>query len=112
MVGVVKSDFNTDVFDVTRLIPRGRVTAYGAIALYLGDARASRRVGWALNKSFNVEPNVPAHRVVNRLGMLSGALHFSPDNPMAKELKNEGVLVKDGQVVDFEKLFWDPMTEL
>jgi len=108
----VKSDFNTDVFEVTRLIPPGRVTAYGAIAHYLGDARASRRVGWALNKSFTIEPKVPAHRVVNRLGMLSGALHFSPDTPMANELEKEGVLVKDGQVVDFDKVFWDPMTEL
>ena len=112
MAGTIKSDFNTDVFDVTRVIPPGRVTAYGAIARYLGDARASRRVGWALNKSFNLEPNVPAHRVVNRLGMLSGALHFSSDNPMENELKKEGVLVKDGQVVDFDKVFWDPMTEL
>ena len=112
MDGTGKSDFKTDVFEVSRLIPRGRVTAYGAIARYLGDVRASRRVGWTLNKSFNVEPKVPAHRVVNSLGMLSGALHFSTDTPMANALEKEGVQVIDGQVVDFDKLFWDPMTEL
>ena len=71
--------FNDDVYEVVRLIPHGRVTAYGAIAKYLGDARASRRIGWALNSSFAVEPEVPAHRVVNRNGMLSGEMHFSRD---------------------------------
>jgi methylated-DNA-protein-cysteine methyltransferase-like protein len=104
--------FNDDVFDVVRLIPEGRVTAYGAIAKYIGDSRASRRVGWALNSSFAVEPRVPAHRVVNRKGMLSGALHFPPDMPMAEALEKEGVKVNDGQVVEFDKVFWDPMTEL
>ncbi|PCJ80944.1 MAG: cysteine methyltransferase [Bacteroidetes bacterium] len=104
--------FNNDVFDVVRLIPKGRVTAYGAIAKYLGDARASRRIGWALNKSFKITPSVPAHRVVNRLGMLSGALHFPPEMSMAEKLENEGIVIKDGQVVEFKILFWDPMTEL
>ena len=104
--------FNDDVYDVVRLIPFGRVTAYGAIAKYLGDNRASRRVGWALNSSFHVEPEVPAHRVVNRNGMLSGAMHFPPDRPMAQMLKDECVDVKDGQVVEFDRVFWDPMTEL
>ena len=104
--------FNEDVYDVVRLIPHGRVTAYGAIARYLGDTRASRRVGWALNSSFGVEPEVPAHRVVNRNGMLSGAMHFPPEKPMAQMLEKEGIEVKDGQVVNFDAVFWDPMTEL
>ena len=104
--------FNEDIFDVVRLIPHGRVTAYGAIARYLGDARASRRVGWALNTSFTVVPAVPAHRVVNRNGMLSGAMHFPLERPMAEMLEKEGIGVKDGQVVDFDVVFWDPMTEL
>jgi len=104
--------FNEDVYEVVRNIPSGRVTSYGAIAKYLGDSRASRRVGWALNKSFLVSPPVPAHRVVNRLGMLSGALHFPPQKPMAEELEKEGINVKDGQVVAFVRHFWDPMTEL
>ena len=105
-------NFNEDVFEVVRLIPKGRVTSYGAIAKYLGDARASRRIGWALNKSFTSTPYVPAHRVVNRLGMLSGALHFPPERSMADELREEGIQVKEGQVVEFDKCFWDPMTEL
>jgi methylated-DNA-protein-cysteine methyltransferase-like protein len=104
--------FNDDVFDVVRLIPKGRVTAYGAIARYVGDVRASRRVGWALNASFAVKPRVPAHRVVNRNGMLSGAIHFPPDMAMDEALEKEGVKVREGQVVEFDKVFWDPMTEL
>ena len=104
--------FNKDVFEVVRLIPKGRVTSYGAIAKYLGDTRASRRIGWALNKSFTVSPHVPAYRVVNRLGILSGALHFPPHRSMAEELEKEGVNIKDGQVVAFGRHFWDPMTEL
>ena len=105
-------NFNKDVFEVVRLIPKGRVTSYGAIAKYLGDARASRRIGWALNKSFPVTPDIPAHRVVNRFGILSGACHFPPERSMADELFEEGVQVKEGQVVEFDKCFWDPMTEL
>ena len=104
--------FNDDVYEVVRLIPFGRVTTYGAIAKYLGDARASRRIGWALNSSFDVEPKVPAYRVVNRNGMLSGAMHFPPETHMADLLEQECVKVKDGQVVEFDRLFWDPMTEL
>ena len=104
--------FNDDVYDLVRLIPYGRVTSFGAIAKYLVNNRASRRVGWALNISFHVESEVPAHRVVNRNGMLSGAMHFPPDRPMAQMLKDEGVDVKDGQVVEFDRVFLDPMTEL
>ena len=104
--------FNDNVYEVVILIPYGRVTTYGAIAKYLGDARAIRRIGWALNSSFAVEPKVPAYRVVNRNGMLSGAMHFPPETPMADLLEQEDVKVKDGQVVEFDRVFWDPMTEL
>ena len=79
--------FERDVYDVVRAIPKGRVTSYGAIAKLLGAARASRRVGWVLNKSFGAQPPVPAHRVVNRLGMLTGAIHFPSDQPMARSFK-------------------------
>jgi methylated-DNA-protein-cysteine methyltransferase related protein len=104
--------FEQDVYDVVRAIPSGCVTSYGAIAKVLGSARASRRVGWALNKSFGVEPLVPAHRVVNRLGVLSGAIHFPQDRSMADQLQAEGVRIENGTVVDFDRVFWDPMTEL
>ena len=104
--------FERDVYDVVRAIPSGRVTSYGAIAKVLGVARASRRVGWVLNKSFGVEPVVPAHRVVNRLGLLTGAIHFPENQPMAACLEAEGVKVQNERVVDFDAVFWDPMTEL
>ena len=104
--------FEQDVYDVVRAIPSGRVTSYGAIAKVLGAARASRRVGWVLNKSFEEHPPVPAHRVVNRLGMLTGAIHFPADRPMAAQLTAEGVVIENDTVVDFEAVFWDPMTEL
>ena len=79
--------FERDVYDVVRAIPKGRVTSYGAIAKLLGAARASRRVGWVLNKSFGAQPPVPAHRVVNRLGMLTGAIHFPSDQPWPRSFK-------------------------
>lgn len=104
--------FEHDVYDVVRAIPSGRVTSYGAIAKVLGATRASRRVGWVLNKSFGKQPAVPAHRVVNRLGMLTGAIHFPADRPMAEQLVAEGVVIENDTVVDFESVFWDPMTEL
>ena len=104
--------FEQDVYDLVRAIPAGRVTSYGAIARALGSAQASRRVGWVLNKSFGVTPPVPAHRVVNRQGMLTGAIHFPADRPMDVMLEAEGVVVKDGCVVDFEAVFWDPLSEL
>ena len=104
--------FNEDVFEVVRLISKERVTSYGTLAKYIRDARTSRRAGWDLNKSFTVTPNVPAHSEVNRFGMLSGALHFPPKKFMAVELREEGVQIKEGQVVEFDKYFWDPMTEL
>lgn len=106
------SDFFANVFDVVRLIPKGRVTSYGAIAKYLGSARSSRMVGWAMNLSHGKNPFVPAHRVVNRIGMLTGKIHFGSPDEMEKLLKAEGIKVKNDAVVDFEKLFWDPATEL
>lgn len=100
------------VFEVVRQIPKGRVTSYGAIAVALGTKSSARMVGWAMNGSHRVRPKVPAHRVVNRLGILSGKHHFSPPGLMEKLLKKEGIKVKDDQVVDFKNLFWDPLEEL
>ena len=100
------------VFEVARQIPKGRVTSYGAIAVCLGTKSSARMVGWAMNGAGRVKPKVPAHRVVNRLGILSGKHHFSPPGLMEKLLKKEGVKVKNDQVVDFKKLFWDPVEEL
>lgn len=100
------------VFEVARQIPKGRVTSYGAIANCLGTKSSARMVGWAMNGAHRVRPKVPAHRVVNRLGILSGKHHFSPPGMMEKLLKKEGVKVKNDQVVEFQKLFWDPAKEL
>ena len=100
------------VFDVARQIPRGRVTSYGAIAACLGTRSSARLVGWAMNGAGRVRPKVPAHRVVNRMGILSGKHHFSPPGMMEKLLKKEGIKVKNDQVVDFKKHFWDPIEEL
>ncbi len=100
------------VFEVARQIPRGRVTSYGAIAACLGTKLSARMVGWAMNGAGKVRPKVPAHRVVNRNGMLSGKHHFTPPGSMEKLLKKEGVKVKNDTVVDFEKLFWDPVEEI
>lgn len=97
------------VHEIVRQIPRGRVTSYGAIARALGSAGSSRMVGWAMNASS--DKDVPAHRVVNRVGLLSGKHHFDGTNLMQQLLESEGVRVKDNKVVDFEKLFWDPMTD-
>ncbi len=100
------------VFEVARQIPKGRVTSYGAIAACLGTKLSARMVGWAMNDSGRVRPKVPAHRVVNRIGLLTGKHHFSPPGLMEKLLKKEGIKVKNDKVVDFEKLFWDPAKEL
>lgn len=100
------------VFEVTRLIPKGRVTCYGAIAKYLGAAGSSRMVGWAMNASHSYKKKVPAHRVVNRNGMLTGKHHFGDPKQMQRLLEKEGIKVKNDKVVDFEKLFWDPVKEL
>jgi methylated-DNA-protein-cysteine methyltransferase-like protein len=104
-------DFFQDVYDVVRLIPEGRVTSYGAIANYLGAKQAARMVGWAMNASHALS-DVPAHRVVNRVGLLSGKNHF--ENPMHMEelLAKEGIIVENDQIQNFEKVFWDPAIEL
>jgi len=100
------------VFEVARQIPKGRVTSYGAIAACLGTKLSARMVGWAMNGSGKVRPKVPAHRVVNRLGILSGKHHFDDPMQMERLLRKEGIKVKNDTVVDFEKLFWDPVKEL
>ena len=105
-------DFFQNVFDVVRLIPKGRVTSYGAIAKYLGTGGSSRMVGWAMNASHGVKPKVPAHRVVNRNGMLSGKAHFETPTKMQELLEKEKIKVQNETVLDFEKLFWDPAIEL
>lgn len=106
-------DFFQRVFELTRLIPKGRVTSYGAIAKALGSAKSSRMVGWALNGSHKQKGSpIPAHRVVNRNGVLTGKNHFNPPEAMQKSLEEEGIEVIDDQIVDFEKYFWDPIKEL
>ena len=102
--------FFEKVYDVVRLVPYGRVTSYGAIAKYLGAARSSRMVGYAMNASHGKD--VPAHRVVNRKGLLTGKHHFQGTNLMQQLLESEGVEVVENQVQDFQKLFWDPAKEL
>lgn len=104
--------FFSQVYQVVRLIPKGRVTSYGAIAKYLGTAGSSRMVGWAMNGSHREKPHVPAQRVVNRNGMLTGKHHFGSPHLMQQLLENEGVRVKNDKVVNFKELFWDPSIEL
>ena len=100
------------VFEVVRQIPKGRVTSYGAIASALGTKLSARMVGWAMNGSHLVRPKVPAHRVVNRQGLLTGKIHFDYPEQMQELLEKEGVKIKDDKVQDFEKRFWDPAKEL
>ena len=105
---MLKSDnFFEKVYVVVRQIPYGRVTSYGAIAKYLGAARTARMVGWAMNASHNRE-DIPAHRVVNRKGILSGKHHFQGTNLMQQLLESEGIEVVDNQIVNFERVFWEP----
>lgn len=104
--------FYEKVYEVARLIPPGRVTSYGAIAAYLGSAQSSRMVGWAMNNAHVQERYVPAHRVVNRNGLLTGKHHFGTSNAMQEYLEAEGIKVIDDQICDFEKHFWNPMIEL
>ena len=107
-----QTDFFQRVYEVTRQIPFGRVTTYGAIARYLGTGQSARTVGWALNASHHSGGFIPAHRVVNREGMLTGKHHFGTSTALEQLLENEGVRVEDNRVVDFEKLFWDPVKAL
>lgn len=101
--------FHLDVYEIVKLVPKGRVTSYGAIAKYLGTGMSSRMVGWAMK---NAPKEVPAHRVVNRIGILTGKLAFPDSLYMQRALEKEGVMVKKDQVQDFKKVFWDPMIEL
>ena len=107
-----QQSFFEDVWDVVRQIPPGRVTTYGAIAKYLGTKMSARMVGWALNAVHPIHPLIPAQRVVNRLGMLSGKAHFNPPSAMQEALEKEGLIIKDDIIQNFEKHFWDPSTEL
>jgi methylated-DNA-protein-cysteine methyltransferase-like protein len=111
-VSAKEYSFFNDVYDIVRLIPRGRVTSYGAVAECLGTKGSARMVGWAMNASHQVRPKVPAHRVVNRNGMLTGKHHFATPFEMETLLKKEGVKVIDDKVAEFKNLFWNPKTEL
>jgi methylated-DNA-protein-cysteine methyltransferase-like protein len=104
--------FFEDVYAVTRLIPKGRVTSYGAIARYLGTGKSSRMVGWAMNNAGSQKPKVPAHRVVNRNGLLTGKHNFGHPDLMQQLLEKEGVKVVKDKVKNFDKFYWDPMKEL
>jgi methylated-DNA-protein-cysteine methyltransferase-like protein len=104
--------FFEDVWDVARQIPKGRATSYGAIANYLGAGLTARMVGWAMNAAGSAKPKVPAHRVVNRNGVLSAKAHFNPPELMQQLLEKEKIKVVDDKIVDFAKAFWDPVKEL
>jgi methylated-DNA-protein-cysteine methyltransferase-like protein len=104
--------FYDQVYQVVRLIPEGRVSSYGTIASYLGTKGSARMVGYAMNAAGTAHPTVPAHRVVNRNGLLTGKFHFNAEDLMKELLENEGIKVENDQVKDFKKLFWDPAIEL
>jgi methylated-DNA-protein-cysteine methyltransferase-like protein len=109
---VKEYSFFADVYDVVRQIPKGKVTSYGAIAAYLGTKLSARMVGWAMNAAGSAKPKVPAQRVVNRNGMLSGKHHFGTPTAMEVLLKKDGVAVRNDMVVDFKERFWDPSEAL
>jgi methylated-DNA-protein-cysteine methyltransferase related protein len=109
--GKREASFFELVYEVARQIPYGRVTSYGAIAACLGTKLSARMVGWAMNGADKVNPTVPAHRVVNRVGLLSGKHHFKPPGKMERLLKKEGIRVKEDVIVNFREKFWDPNTE-
>ena len=100
------------VYDVTRMVPFGRVTTYGAIASYLGSPGAARMVGWAMNQCHSSPHYVPAHRVVNRVGLLTGKHHFDGTSLMQEMLENEGAIIEENRIVNMEDMFWDPVEEL
>jgi methylated-DNA-protein-cysteine methyltransferase-like protein len=100
------------VYDVTRMVPFGRVTTYGAIASYLGSPGASRMVGWAMNQCHSSPHYVPAHRVVNRVGLLTGKHHFDGSSLMQEMLENEGAIIEENRIMNMEDMFWDPVQEL
>ncbi|MEC8679658.1 MAG: MGMT family protein [Bacteroidota bacterium] len=107
----MKSDFFKNVYEVVKLIPPGKVTSYGAIARYLGTSKSARVVGWAMNNS-HFDKSIPAHRVVNRNGLLTGKHHFPGEKTMENLLKKEGILVKKDRIDNFKEVFWDPLKEL
>lgn len=107
-----KSSFFEDVYEVVKLVPAGRVTSYGAIARYLGASRSARVVGWAMQNAHTMLDQVPAHRVLNRQGLLTGKHHYSSPNEMQERLEAEGLKVENDQLQDFDRYFWDPATEL
>lgn len=100
------------IYDVVRAVPKGRVTSYGAVAAAIGAKSGARVVGYAMNLCHGIKPKVPAHRVLNRNGLLTGKHHFNPPGKMQELLEKEGIKVVDDKVVDFDKKFWDPMKEL
>lgn len=104
--------FFEEVFEVVKLIPPGRVTSYGAIARYLGTGKSSRMVGWAMNSSHSSTENIPAHRVVNRIGVLTGKAHFGPGKEMEMLLVNEGLEIENDQIKNFKEKYWDPNVDL
>jgi methylated-DNA-protein-cysteine methyltransferase related protein len=106
------SDFFSKVYEVTKCIPYGRITSYGAIARYLGSGQSARMVGWALNACHTSAEFIPAHRVVNRNGLLTGKRHFGNSGTMEQLLENEGIIVEDDKILNFEEKFWDPLKEL
>jgi methylated-DNA-protein-cysteine methyltransferase-like protein len=105
-------DFFSRVYDVTLLIPAGRVTSYGAIARFLGSGQSARMVGWAMNASHTNRVFIPAHRVVNRNGILTGKHHFGNSSTMQQLLENEGMIIEDDRILNFNERFWDPAAEL
>jgi methylated-DNA-protein-cysteine methyltransferase-like protein len=107
-----KLSFYEQVYQVVRLIPNGRVSSYGALASFLGSRGSARMVGYAMNASHTAYPKVPAQRVVNRNGLLSGKFHFGSSDMMQQLLENEGIKVEDDKVLDFKNIFWDPSLEL
>jgi len=104
-------NFFSKVYQVAKKIPFGRVTSYGAIAKYLGAARSARMVGWAMSAAHNM-PEIPAHRVVNRKGILTGKHHFDGTNLMQQLLESEDVIIRDNQIINFNQIFWDPKENL
>jgi methylated-DNA-protein-cysteine methyltransferase-like protein len=109
---MTEDSFFERVYDIVRLIPHGRVTTYGAIARYLGTARSARMVGWAMNSSHSHNEYVPAHRVVNRNGVLTGKFHFGNSSTMQQLLENEGAIIDNDTIINFHDIYWNPLTEL
>jgi len=108
----MSEDFFQQCYEVVKLIPAGRVTSYGAIARYFGAARSSRMVGWAMNQCHSQQEIIPAHRVVNRNGLLTGKHFFGGENVMQELLESEGLIIENDQIINFRERFWDPLLEL